>query len=94
MTLDELDDLERSVHIHGVIFKAEALDLIKAHRAALTFVGTLPTVPLYDETFGDDRLCACGHAYHRHFDSYDYMYPCGCKYCECHIWMQPTMEDV
>jgi len=37
----------------------------------------------YDKSFGDDRVCNCGHPYYRHFDTYNEMYPCGCKYCEC-----------
>lgn len=37
----------------------------------------------YNPKFGDDRVCQCGHAYYRHFDTYDDMYPCGCKYCDC-----------
>jgi hypothetical protein len=35
----------------------------------------------YDPNFGDDRLCTCGHPYYRHFDTYEDMYPVGCKYC-------------
>lgn len=38
----------------------------------------------YDPEFGDDRICKCGHTYYRHFDSYEDMYPIGCKYCECY----------
>lgn len=37
----------------------------------------------YNPKYGDDRICECGHTYYRHFDSYEKMYPCGCKYCEC-----------
>ena len=37
----------------------------------------------YNPEYGDDRICICGHPYYRHFDSYDDMYPCGCKYCGC-----------
>lgn len=37
----------------------------------------------YNPKFGDDRECICGHPYYRHFDTYDDMYPCGCKYCDC-----------
>jgi hypothetical protein len=37
----------------------------------------------YNPEFGDDRICECGHQYHRHFDSYEDMYACGCKYCGC-----------
>jgi hypothetical protein len=35
--------------------------------------------PDYDQ----DKECECGDPYHRHFDSYEKMYPIGCKYCEC-----------
>ena len=38
---------------------------------------------LYNPAYGDNRVCICGHSYARHFDSYDDMYACGCKYCEC-----------
>ena len=37
----------------------------------------------YDPEIGDDKLCKCGHPYHRHFDSYENMKPVGCKYCQC-----------
>ncbi len=37
----------------------------------------------YNPEYGDDRVCKCGHPYDRHFDGYDDMFPCGCKYCEC-----------
>ncbi len=37
----------------------------------------------YDPKFGDNRVCVCGHAYYRHFDSYENMEPIGCKYCPC-----------
>lgn len=41
------------------------------------------TARLYNPKYGDDRVCTCGHAYYRHFDSYEDMYPVGCKYCSC-----------
>lgn len=37
----------------------------------------------YNPKYGDDKICKCGHPYYRHFDSYEDMYPCGCKYCDC-----------
>lgn len=37
----------------------------------------------YNPKYGDDRVCKCGHPYYRHFDTYEDMYPCGCKYCQC-----------
>jgi len=38
----------------------------------------------YNPNYGDNRICECGHAYHRHFDSYEDMDPVGCKYCSCY----------
>lgn len=38
----------------------------------------------YDEKFGDNKLCECGHPYYRHFDTYDNMSAIGCKYCTHH----------
>lgn len=37
----------------------------------------------YNPDYGDDEICRCGHAYYRHFDTYEDMYACGCKYCPC-----------
>ena len=37
----------------------------------------------YNPKYGDSRECECGHTYYRHFDSYEDMYPIGCKYCGC-----------
>ena len=37
----------------------------------------------YNPNYGDDRICECGHSYYRHFDSYNKMSTCGCKYCGC-----------
>lgn len=37
----------------------------------------------YNPEYGDDERCRCGHSYYRHFDSYEDMYACGCKYCAC-----------
>lgn len=36
---------------------------------------------MYDEKFGDHKLCICTHPYDRHFDGYDNMRYAGCKYC-------------
>lgn len=40
----------------------------------------------YNPKYGDDRMCQCGHPYYRHFDTYENMYPCGCKYCACYTF--------
>lgn len=37
----------------------------------------------YNPKYGDHLVCECGHVYYRHFDPYDNMLACGCKYCDC-----------
>jgi len=49
---------------------------------------------VYDEHFGDDKECECGHDYYRHFDTYDNMSPVGCKYCGCGTWKAPPLKIV
>ena len=44
----------------------------------------------YNPNYGDDRICECGHPYYRHFDTYDDMCPCGCKYCGCGVFKEKT----
>lgn len=42
----------------------------------------------YNPLYGDDRKCTCGHTYYRHFDSYEDMENCGCKYCGCSTFQE------
>jgi len=42
----------------------------------------------YNPNYGDDKICECGHTYYRHFDSYEDMYACGCKYCGCNDFVE------
>lgn len=37
----------------------------------------------YNPKYGNDRICECGHPYHRHFDPYEKWDAVGCKYCDC-----------
>lgn len=48
----------------------------------------------YNPNYGDDRICECGHEYHRHFDSYEDMYACGCKYCNCYEFTEKTNDEI
>jgi hypothetical protein len=47
----------------------------------------------YNPNFGDDRICKCGHVYYRHFDTYEDMFPCGCKYCVCDTFEEENMRS-
>lgn len=47
----------------------------------------------YDNKYGDDKLCACGHPYYRHFDWMDGNAPVGCKYCACHKFAPADPTD-
>lgn len=44
----------------------------------------------YNPRYGDDRLCTCGHPYHRHFDSFEEMEDAGCKYCQCQDFVEAS----
>jgi hypothetical protein len=46
----------------------------------------------YNPYFGDNRECICGHSYYRHFDSYEGMDACGCKYCACDYFELSQVE--
>ncbi len=61
---------------HGVGILEEVLDS--------TYTAPEP----YDATFGDDRICVCGHTYARHFDPYECDAPVGCKYCPCERFVE------
>lgn len=88
---DERDELAAQISLHTTA----AIRNLKAGRA--TYRGELRdaqgTALPYDPTFGDDRVCECGHVYYRHFDTYDQMSPIGCKYCHCTVFLE-AMEGV
>ena len=46
----------------------------------------------YNPKYGDDRICKCGHAYYRHFDTYEDMYNVGCKYCKCNEFKEAKIK--
>ncbi len=49
----------------------------------------------YNPKYGDNKICRCWHPYYRHFDTYDYMEPVGCKYCDCYEFESQTdLEDI
>jgi hypothetical protein len=46
----------------------------------------------YNPSFGDYKVCECGHFYYRHFDSYEDMKFIGCKYCSCHKFKEMKID--
>lgn len=68
-----------------------ALRAFRDHHAARSsmieqpYIHTAKTIVrrTYNPSYGDDRMCKCGHSYYRHFDTYEDMHPVGCKYCDC-----------
>ena len=52
----------------------------------LPYLEQTTTRLIWNREFPQDAECACGHPYYRHFDGYDNMWPCGCKYCPCYEW--------
>lgn len=49
-----------------------------------------PATEYYDPAW-ENKVCECGHPYHRHFDSYssdNEIY--GCKYCPCYEFKEKT----
>lgn len=47
---------------------------------------------VYNPNYGNERICICGHEYYRHFDSYEEMYNCGCKYCRCYNFVERSKD--
>lgn len=46
--------------------------------------------PAWDAAHEQDAPCAhCGHAYYRHYDSYEQNAAVGCKYCGCLEFIEP-----
>lgn len=61
---------------------------------AYTYTQEVVTHKHYNPAFGNDKLCKCGHPYYRHFDTYENMYPIGCKYCQCGHFEEATPEEI
>lgn len=52
----------------------------------------IKVLAFYNPNYGDNRICVCGHTYYRHFDPYEQMENIGCKYCECHTFVEKQDE--
>jgi hypothetical protein len=56
------------------------------------YLETITITKAYNPNYGDDIECECGHPYYRHFDTYENMDPCGCKYCTCYHFKNLAQE--
>ena len=46
----------------------------------------------WNSKYPQNTECECGHTYYRHFDSYEEMDACGCKYCGCYGFKPKTLS--
>lgn len=67
--------------------------LKKNNRPYIVTIEDIKTKYGYNKDYGDDKECVCGHPYYRHFDTYEDMYPIGCKYCQCFRFEEITDEN-
>lgn len=84
----DLFDFDR-LRIIGSAGLKDEYTRLAVEKATLNIAETLWSVvtpwPLFDPSYDEDAPCYhCGHAYYRHFDTYEGMAPVGCKYCSCH----------
>ena len=68
-----------SDHLDKNLLHAAITEVMREHHLEVKREADGPE--FFDPTFGDEKVCKCGHTYDRHFDSYDAMRPIGCKYC-------------
>lgn len=47
----------------------------------------------YNSSYGDARICTCGHSYSRHFDPFEDDKAVGCKYCGCYTFVEETNSN-
>ena len=80
------DQKESEEKVIGLLFSQIRFLVSELNKLQINkpYITTITFGRKYNPTYGDDRICKCGDPYYRHFDTYDDMYPCGCKYCNCH----------
>lgn len=83
--IDEFLTKETKNKINKVLKGNNALHLMESDETKPYLQGIeVRVVSKYNPAYGNDKECECGHSYYRHFDSYEDMDPCGCKYCGCY----------
>lgn len=76
-----------------LVDKYESGELTNSNNDAYIIEYKLETVVKYNPNFGNDKKCLCGHPYYRHFDTYEDMEACGCKYCGCYEFKLHQSEN-
>ncbi len=82
----DLKSLKSFFRASGFIMFKEPNTMIRRPRSKecpYIFEEEIHTLRRYNPKYGDDRICECGHPYHRHFDTYEDFACCGYKYCSC-----------
>lgn len=64
---------ETYLEMKKMIANYESEQLNKHAERPYLEVVTIETDRKYNPKYGDNRICKCGHPYHRHFDSYEQM---------------------
>jgi len=82
----DLDALKSFFRASGFIMFKEPNVMIRTPKSIeqpYIYIEEIHVLRQYNPKYGDDRVCQCGHPYYRHFDTYENMACCGCKYCSC-----------
>lgn len=85
-----VDDLDPSKIDHAITQCENTLK--KNNRPYIVTIEGVAINYEYNKNYGDDKECVCGHPYYRHFDTYEYMSPIGCKYCGCSYFVEMSTE--
>ena len=85
---DEIAPTKVRVHYYYGTNKADFIVDISLPEQPYILKHEISVERKYNPKYGDDRQCKCGHAYYRHFDSYENNEAVGCKYCSCYEFVE------
>lgn len=74
------------IKVGNIISDQESVEVDHGPYLSKRIVRTFTTKE-WNPDYNQNAICQCGHAYERHFDPYEMMYPIGCKYCECNTFI-------
>ena len=78
MYIETMLTKDEAIKIRDLLSTSNDEELVQVSRGLAIQINRL-----WNPDIDQDALCNCSHPYHRHFDSYEDMYPIGCKYCGC-----------